>query len=258
MQLPSADQPGTPTAPPERTTPISLLRLAVPTVVALFLCTMCMRWQLTEEHPFTTFWQDVFQNHRAVLYLPPSRTRGGQDSITLPELKAASPLFNLAGQFHKKFTVVSTFVPPSSAGDVFVSLGEASGGAGDANLVSTQLEPIFPPSGTRLVVRDTPAGREILDRDTSKSRLQISGRAALLTIVNGARRSIRIDGTDDAAIASVVEMLCERTSFPEGLADSFQPGTVIQVVFPLAPRAEAIIVREPLPLRQVTMDRPIP
>ena len=38
---------------------LSLQRLAAPTVVALFLCVICLRWQIDQEHPFTTFWQSV-------------------------------------------------------------------------------------------------------------------------------------------------------------------------------------------------------
>jgi hypothetical protein len=233
----------------EWTTPISIHRLAMPTLVALFLCTICLRWQLTQEHPFTTFWQDVFLSHRAMLYLPPSTTRGGQDSITMPELKAAAPLFNLAGQFHTQFTVVNTLTSPGSGADMFVVLG-----AGENDEQARSL----PSGGDRLVVEGAAGQREIVDRDTSEAHLRIAGRAALLTIDNGAPRFIRIDGTDEAAIDSVVEMLCERASFPEGLADSFQPGTVVQVVFPLAPRSEAIIVREPLTPRQIAADRPLP
>lgn len=34
---------------------LSLWRLATPTIAALFLCTICIRWQLAQAHPFVAF-----------------------------------------------------------------------------------------------------------------------------------------------------------------------------------------------------------
>jgi hypothetical protein len=236
-----------PEEPPPR---LSLQRLSGPTVVALFLCIMCIRWEMSQEHPFSSFWQDVFQNHHAVLYLPPSKNQDGQDLIAMRELKAALPLFNLAGQFHNQLTVVSTLAPAASAGDVFLLLGTTP--------ISSPMESMFPSENTTLAIEDTPGGREIVDRTASDPRLPITGRSALLTIVNGPRRSIRIEGTDDAAVATAVEVLCERATFPEGLADTLGKGAVTQIVFPLAPHAEPLVFYESLAVAQVRTDRKIP
>ncbi len=228
-------------APPR----LSFYWLAGPTLAALFLCTVCMRWQMTEEHPFTAFWQDVFQSRSALLYLPPKDSHGGREFIDVQELRAAEPLFNLAGQFHKQFSVISGPEAVAAAGDVLVSLGGARGSPADH---------------TRFVIEDTPAGRQIIDRNPSRNpspnrsddRLEISGHAALLTISNGAWRSIRIDGTDDSAVDSAIQMLCERDSFPEAVVDSFQRGTITQIVIPISPRSEARIFRGLLPFDQAT------
>jgi hypothetical protein len=232
---------------------LSLYRLSGPTLVALFLCTICIRWQMTEEHPFTAFWQDVFQSHRAVLYLPSQGSRSGQVLVDMQELPVVAPLFNLASQFHKQFAVVSA-PEAASAGDVFVSLGAGSGGP-ESTTASEGPIPAAQSEHSRFVVEDTPAGREIVDRSTSDERLRVSGRAALLTIVNGAWRSIRIDGTDDTAIGSAIQMLCERASFPEEMVDSFQKGTITQVVIPMTPHSEAKVFRELLPAAQATTRR---
>ena len=220
---------------------LSLARLSMPTVVALFLCIMCIRWEMGEEHPFTAFWQDVFQNHHAVLYLPPLKNQGGQDVIAMQQLKDAVPLFNLAGQFHNRLTVVNTLEPSAPASDILLLLGDPHGVA---------------PEEATLAIEETPHGREIVDRTASDPRLPITGRAALLTIVNGGRRSLRIEGTDEGAVSAAVELLCERTSFPEGLADTLEKGSVTQIVFPLAPRAEPIVYYEPLAVAQIKTDHP--
>jgi hypothetical protein len=201
--------------------------MATPTLIALFLCTICLRWQIAQEHPFITFWQSVFQSHRVTLFLSPAGTSDGQDVVAIPELKAAAPLLNLAGQFHTQLTITST--PPSSlsASDVLVSIHSAAEGAQDSS-----------------------------GGGSAAARASLPGHSALLTIVNGARRSIRIDGTDNAAIGSLIEMLCERNTFPMSLTDSLQDGTITQVVFPMAPHAEAVVSHEMLPAQDSMVRKP--
>jgi hypothetical protein len=166
------------------------------------------------------------------------------------ELNAALPLFNLAGQFHHQLTVVSTLTPAASPDDIFLLLGTTP--------MSSPMDSAFRSENTILSIEDTPDGRKIVDRTTSDPRLRISGRCALLTIVNGPRRSIRIEGTDDAAIAAAVELLCERATFPEGLVDTLGKGAVTQIVVPLAPRAEPLVFYESLAMAQVRTDRRLP
>jgi hypothetical protein len=99
----------------------------------------------------------------------------------------------------------------------------------------------------RVVVEETTQGRQLVDFGKSGTPKAIAGRAALLTISNGARREIQIDGTDDLAISALIKQLCERDTFPADLADSFQQGTMTQMVFPLAAKAEVRVFHEPLP-----------
>jgi hypothetical protein len=238
----SQEQRGAPTPAPaadDALPRLSFYRLAGPTLAALFLCTVCMRWQMAEEHPFTAFWQAVFQGRSALLYLPPGDSKGDQEFIDVQELKAAEPLFSVAGQFHKQFSVISGPEAVAAAGDVLVSLGGTRGSRAEH---------------TRFVIENTPAGRQIIDRHPSDDRPAISSHAALLTISNGAWRSIRIDGTDDSAVDSAIQMLCERDAFPEAVVDSFQRGTITQVVIPISPRSEPRIFRGLLPFDQPTTE----
>jgi hypothetical protein len=221
--------------PREQWAPLSLQQVAMPTLVALFLCTICIRWQLAQEHPFTTFWQTVLQDHHAVLYVPPSEASGRQRLISMQSLEETAPLLNLAGQFHAEFTLTNSAAVPASAGDILVSIGSSA------------------PNANHFAVENTPAGREVVDLSTPNRHAPVAGRAALLTIANGPQRSIRIDGTDDGAIGSLIRTLCERNTFPEELADSFQSGTVTQLVFPMAAHTEAMVFHEPLPTTSATM-----
>jgi hypothetical protein len=215
----------------DKIAPLSLRQLAAPSIVALFLCTICIRWQLAQAHPFVTFWQSVLQDHNAILYIPPVQV-GGQQDVSMASMNEAAPLLNLAGQFHARFTLTGNQTTPASPTDIFVSIGSATG---------TPMQ-----DKDRLVVEDTPTGREIIDRSVSRQHPALTEHAALLTIANGTQRSIRIDGTDDAAIGSLVQALCERDTFPEELADSLQSGTITQIVFPTTPHAETMVFHEQL------------
>ena len=216
--------------------PVSLYVLAAPTMVALFLCVLCIRWQLTQEHPFTTFWQSALEDHHALLYVPASGTADGRDFISRERLAAAVPLLGLAGQFHSQFVLTNAWASPDPSSDILVAIGP-----GDRTSTTFANWPY------RLSVEDTLTGRQIIDRSKQLPHLHLAGRAALLTITNGARRSIEIDGTDDAAISLLVRQLCERETFPEDLADSFQISAVTQLVFPVSPGAHATVLHEALP-----------
>jgi hypothetical protein len=223
--------------------PLSLHAIAFPTLVALFLCTICIRWQLTQEHPFTTFWQAALQDHHAILYLPPSS--GSVELISRDSLDGVAPLLNLAGQFHSQLILTRTPRVALSSNDILVTVGpdtaadRASGVVPSSQSLASLHDPI--------AIEDTQQGRQIVDFEDSSAPKTIAGPAALLTISNGPEREMHIDGTDDRAIAALIRQLCERDTFPQDLTDSFQAGTVTQVVFPMSPKAEIRVLHEPLP-----------
>jgi hypothetical protein len=248
-------------AEPDRAAPelprapkLSLPQLALPTLVALFLCVICIRWQLTREHPFITFWNNVFQDHHALLYVPPSSPHGQQQTVPADRLEDTAPLFNLAGQFHAGIDLTSTFAAPSGANDILIFIGAVPASSHDASSAPRLISSL---EGSRLAIEESPSGRRIVDRGAGNSPVYISGRAALLTISNGSERSIQIDGTDPAAIDTLIKTICEPDAFPAELIDSFQQGTVTQIVFPIDPRAQALVFHESLPAVQSAMNWPL-
>jgi hypothetical protein len=213
---------------------LTLFELAVPTLVTLFLCIIGMRWQLSQEQYFTAFWQQILRGDQALLYLAPTQTEGQQSLVAIQEVREAAPLLDLAGQFHRRFTVMTT---PGSApvpGRMALHLGLAASGVSGS----------FTQPPERYAVIDTPGGRMIVDRRNPSH--PVAQHAALLTILNGQQPSIYIDGTDDSAIRSLVTRLCEESTFPGDLADSFHPGTMTQAVFPTDSYNSATIDRGPL------------
>ena len=69
----------------------------------------------------------------------------------------------------------------------------------------------------------------------------------MLTIVNGPQRSIEIDGTDEESISKLIRTICERNSFSDELVDSFEQGTITQIIFPDRPHAQAIVFHNAMP-----------
>ena len=208
--------------------PLSWLQLAAPTLFAVFLCIVAMRWQLSQEQYFTDFWHTVLGSDQTQLCLPPSLTEGRQQLVAMQELNEVTPLLDLAGRFHRNFTVVSGY---TTAGEAITSvrIGFSAGNY---------------PAGIRYALRTTASGREIVDeRDPSSPRYM---HAALLTIVNGGRRIISIDGTDDNAIRALIARLCDEGSFPGALRDSFTPQTVLQGVFPLGGHTKPVVIKQTL------------
>jgi hypothetical protein len=254
--LPHEDEEELEAPPAPLAAKLPLQQLAFPTFVALFLCIICMRWQLAQEHPFVTFWQTVFQDHHALLYLPLSRSGGPQEPDPANRLEYAAPLLNLAGQFHAEIGLTRTLTPPIVANEILIVVDGSSASSNDSGPGRSGSDRFFPSEGSRMVIVTSPSGRQIVDRNAANSTVTPYGRAALLTIANGAQRSIHIDGTDDEAIDALIKTMCESGTFPDELIDGFQEGTVTQLVFPIAPRANAVVFHESLPLMHTAMNGP--
>ena len=239
--LPLETEAGDQAEPAETEMPLTLQRLAAPTVIALFLCVICLRWQIAQEHPFTTFWQHVFQGHNVRLYIPLAEDSGSHQLVALQQIQATAPLFNLAGQFHSQLSFSGDAT--AKDGEVLISIGAPSDNQTQLKLSQSMANEQPTPDASRLTVINTADGRRIFDRTASRIYAPPGASAALLTISNSPIRTIHIEGTDDTSINSLVRLLCERDTFPEGLADGLADGTISQVVFPMTPRSEPIIFR---------------
>jgi hypothetical protein len=219
--------------------PLTLQHLAAPTVIALFLCIVCLRWQIDREHPFTAFWQSVFQGHSVSLYLPSAGSSYGGQLVAMNEIQTTAPLLNLAGQFHSELDLSGKATP--GQGETVISIGPIDTSKPDAKTLQTLTADALLPDRRRFAIIDTADGRRIFDRTTSKIYSVPGGAAALLTISNGQTRTIRIDGTDEGSINSLVKLLCERDTFPEGLADSLSDAVTTQAIFPMDPHSQPIL-----------------
>jgi len=234
---------------------LSLPHLAFPSLVALFLCVICIRWQIAQEDPFVTFWQTVFQDHHALLYVPPSTVDGQRGFAPVDRLEDTAPLLNLAGQFHAGIALTRTLKPHANTEEILILIGPVPTAPNDSVADSLALERITSAEGSRLVISNRPSGRQIVDRNPGNYPANAFGRAGLLTVINGAQRTIHIDGTDGASIDSLIKSICESSTFPDGLIDSFQLGTATQIVFPMAPGAQAVVFHESLPSAHTAMNK---
>jgi hypothetical protein len=233
-----------------------LQQLALPTLVALFLCIICIRWQVTREHPFLTFWTAVFQDHHALLYVPPSPDGTQQDVISSGRFEDAARLFNLSGQFHSGISVIRSLDRPDGGNDILILIGSVPALAHDLPDGHGALQESTSTESSRLVIERSPSGSRIVDHGLKDPRVDAYGRAGLLTISNGAQHTIHIDGTDDGAIDSLIRSLSQPEGFPAELIDSFQQGTVTQMVIPMGPGRQADVFHESAPLTPMAMNGP--
>jgi hypothetical protein len=226
---------------------LSFFQLVAPTLAAIFLCIVCMRWQLSQEHAYTTFWGQILQGDYALLYLTPNHTADKQGLVAIQELNEAAPLLDLAGRFHRQFTVMSTPPAADATSPMVLHLGlDATGNLHPSSRADNQ------EINERFFLAKSANDRVILDRKNPNDAA--SHHAALLTIINGPQRAIYIDGTDDDAIRSVVNRLCNESTFPRNLADSLHPGTITQVVFPSEAYAKGILDRQPITSKRAALD----
>ena len=188
------EETSTPSVLPKRIV-LSLQLLSLPTLVALFLCIICMRWQLAQEDPFDTFWQTVFQDRHALFFVPSSQSGERKDLAPVDRIEGSSPLLNLAGQFPAGITVTSTLSLPVPANYVLIYIGSGQTTSNDDASHASALEEVFPSQHGRLFIDTTPDSRRIVDRVSKSPHNKIYEHAGLLTIVNGPQRSIEIDGT---------------------------------------------------------------
>jgi hypothetical protein len=217
---------------------LTRFQLAAPTLAAIFLCIISMRWQLSQQNSFAGFWQQIFQGDRALLYLKASHANGGQGLVAIQELSEAAPLLDLAGQFHRQLTVMSSPASGNSTDGVILHVGIDAGS--DLHMTAGNQTAAI----ERFQMITSQDARVIVDhKDPGHAALR---RAALITIIGGPQSSIYIDGTDDEAIQSLVARLCDERTFPESLADSLHAGAVTQAVFPLETYARGIFDRAPL------------
>jgi hypothetical protein len=233
--------------------PLTLQQLAAPTFIALFLCIVCLRWQIAREHPFTTFWQSVFQGHSVRLYLPPAENNDGRELVAINEIQATTPLLNLAGQFHGELDL--TGEAAARGEETIISIGPMAEGPADTKSSQASMDSAAPSDSKRFTIVNTANGRRVFDRIASKIYPVPGGSAALLTISARPVRTIRIDGTDESSIDSLVKLLCERDTFPEGLADGLSDSLTTQAIFPMGSSSQPILFRDAPPRTQTPIGK---
>jgi hypothetical protein len=236
---------------------LSLQLLALPTLVALFLCIVCIRWQITRDHPFLTFWNTVFQDHHALLYLPPSPAGALDDVVPSSRLEDAASLFNLAGQFHSRIVITRSLDLGAGTNNVLILIGYSPAKTRDPLNGQIASDENSLAEGNRFTIDNSPFGRRVVDREAGDTSVNRYGRAGLLTISNGGKRYITIDGTDDGAIDFLIHTMCQPDTFPADLIDGFQQGTITQIVFPMEPNAQAVVFHEGTPLTHIAMNGPL-
>lgn len=87
--------------------PLPISRMMIPTLVALFLCIITLRWQASYGSPYLDFWEVILSNRTGiavVLDADPS----DPDAVTTSDLEMIRPLLETATRFHETTVIASS------------------------------------------------------------------------------------------------------------------------------------------------------
>jgi len=173
-------------------------------------------------------------------------------------LKTPPLCSTLPASFMQGSTLTHTLTPPSSTNGILILIGDTPSSPSESVADSPALDRILPVEGIRLVIEPTPSGRQIVDHntgDTSCPSLRPGQGWSPLSTAPNARFTLTAPTTP--AIYSLIKTMCEPNAFPDELIDSFQDGTVTQIVFPMQPSAQAVVFHESLPVTHTAMNGPL-
>jgi hypothetical protein len=190
--------------------------LAGPTVLALFICAIAIRYQLLGATPFHLFWDKLLKEKSRLTVVVDGSERL-VDSAEIGQIQVGLPLLMLAQAFQ---------VQPSirSAGEN----GHAEPGALLVRLSNRLPVEIEPYQRVRFVIQTSSGGPQIVDRQTPAHTWI---HAALITVLPDAASVISIGATDMDALSSGIRVLTDRTAFPHILSSSLKTGEVTQALF---------------------------
>jgi hypothetical protein len=196
---------------------LTLRHLAAPTVLALFVCAISIRYQLLGTTPFQMFWSSILKG-KSQLAVVVNGKPGPEPSASLDEIQAAIPLLGLAQAFQ---------VQPS-----IQNADEAEKGAHDkvvvrmSNQVSSQFES---DPRVRLTVRNDEGKLQIVDKLHPEHRWS---HAVLISLQSDdGMPTIWIAATDKRALRSGTQLLTDRSTFPQVLLKATANSGVTQAVF---------------------------
>ena len=79
--------------------PVSSWLLSVPTLIALFLCAICIRWHFATANPSETFWKSLLAGRTEMVIDEQLPKVAGERSPPREDFHVLSPLLSLAGKY---------------------------------------------------------------------------------------------------------------------------------------------------------------
>jgi hypothetical protein len=206
-----------PTEAPPAIPFLELRHLAAPTILALFVCAISIRYQLLGTAPFHMFWSGLLKG-KSHLTVVVERSGNLDNSANLDQVQASVPLLNLAQAFQVQPVIRNSLEAGIAEHDtVLIRL---------SNQFSPQLEAN---PHIRFVIRMGQSGLQIVDKQAPTHRWT---HAALITVLpDDATPAISLGATDLEALHSGTRLLTDRSAFPQVLLNSLRTAETTQALF---------------------------
>lgn len=203
-------------------TPLNVLVLMRPALIAFFLCVLLLRQQITHRDGYLLFWDHLLQGKNSIVVLLPNEPSNEQKELEngiLPFIWLTGR-YGVAPRFEEKL-----LQGPLEAANLHVSFTSP-----EALLNDTQIP---------FVITEREGKRLLLDRRPG-NRASAFRHAAVLTVLPNAEGEIWIQGTDGESIRRLMEALTQERNFPANLNAYLSQKVPAQAVLTVEPSGQRL------------------
>ena len=183
------------TSAPTPYIPVRLRNLMVPTLIALFLCAISLRWQMSSGSPYLDFWNTLLQGRPSITVILDS-DRANPGAVQINDLHTIEPLLSLADSFHVPAQVQSS-----------------------ANIEHETSNSV------RIYITHANPNQNI----SAGNNTAIQPHVARIDVVPGLTPVIWIHGGDTNALVLAVHALTDRDEFPQTIASALRRSTTSRI-----------------------------
>jgi len=214
-------------SPPEREYPIkplSTLKMALPALIAFFICALFLRQQILGSDPYHQFWNQRLRG-KAVMLLDVDEAQASSASV----VQAMLPMMWLAGRYD-----LQPLMQPQTAKNDDKQEAYAENAM---VLHGSEATPAAVAANSRLrytisVVQGMPRLVDALHPASDKSE---HASAALLTLLPENPSALWLSGTDWKAMSALLQIITSKNEFPAQLDTEAEAGHVVQAVWQSTP-----------------------
>lgn len=207
--------------------PMSVLKMALPALIAFFLCSLFLRQQIQSADPYHQFWNQRLRG-RAVMLLDMDEAQ----ATATPSASAGQamlPMIWLAGRYDLQPIMQSQAAKNDDKQEAYAENAVILHGseATPAALAANR--------HLRYTISTVRGMPRLIDSLNPVSEESAHGSSALLTLLPEDPSVLWLSGTDWKAISTLVQIISTKNEFPSRLNTEAEAGRVVQAVWQSTP-----------------------